>query len=267
MDRYIIAIALNTTREIIRQPIFYSILCGGIALILFSFSFTLFAFGEEIRMIQEMGISTITICCLCLTSLCATNTLSREVEKGTLMTLLSKPIRKRSILLGKFLGILTIAFLTCTIMGTTLIISLSIKDSREFHLSPLTSFTHTGFSTFVQLFLSFLQICIISAIAVAGSLYLSMAANVSLCIGIYTLGNVMNFFHTLFQCNGNQFPWCISLLSVFLPNLEGFSSVGLGNCIEKFHLGYMALHIVYAMLYITLVMALVFEFFDTKECY
>lgn len=102
MNRCVFAIAGNTGREIVRQTIFYLIGCGGILFILLSFSFTLFAFGEETRMIKEMGISTITICCLCLASLSAANTISKEIEKGTIMTLLSKPVDKGSVLFGKF---------------------------------------------------------------------------------------------------------------------------------------------------------------------
>ena len=94
MYKCIFTIAVNTTREVTRQAIFYCIVFGGILLILFSFSFTLFAFGEEAKMVREMGISTITICCLCLASLSAANAISREIEKGTIMTLLSKPVNK-----------------------------------------------------------------------------------------------------------------------------------------------------------------------------
>lgn len=267
MDRCIVPIAFNTAREITRQAMFYCILCGGVGLILFSFAFTLFVFGEETRMIKEMGISTITICCLCLASLCATNALSTEIEKGTLITLLSKPISKKAILLGKFFGILCVVLFTCTIMGIILIFSLSVKDARYFHTSLFSSFVSVSYSTFFQFLFSFLQVSIMCSIAVAGSLYLPMAANVSLCVSIYIIGNLMNLFYNLLQGSEGGFPWCISLLCVIFPNLESFSSISMGNWVEKFSVGYMALLITYAILYITLVITLALHFFDSKECY
>src|SRR3989338_10134758 len=160
MYKCIFTIAVNTAREVTRQTIFYFIVFGGILLILFSFSFTLFAFGEETKMIREMGISTITICCLCLASLSAANAISREIEKGTIMTLLSKPVSKKSILLGKFFGILGVIFLAFMVMGVFMTVSLCVKDSLEYHISLSTSFAKVGYPIIFHLVFSFLQVAI-----------------------------------------------------------------------------------------------------------
>src|SRR3990172_956878 len=225
MNKCIFTIAVNTLKEVTRQAIFYCIIFGGILLILCSFSFTLFAFGEEAKMIREMGISTITICCLCLASLCAANAISREIEKGTIMTLLSKPVSKKSILLGKFFGILGV------------------------------------------IFLAFMVVAIMCTIAIAGSIYLPLVSNLSCCMFIYIIGNLMHFFQYLFQENEGGFSWYVTVFYVFFPNMEGFSIVGMGNWSGKpFGLGYMVLLALYAILYMTFVTTLACEFFDKKEC-
>src|SRR3990167_694666 len=151
MYKCIFTIAVNTAREVTRQDIFYCIVFGGILLILFSFSFTLFAFGEETKMIREMGLSTITICCLCLASLTAANAISMEIEKGTIMTLLSKPVNKKSLLLGKFFGILGVIFLAFIVMGIFMTVSLCVKDSLEYHISLSTSFAKVGYAIIFHL--------------------------------------------------------------------------------------------------------------------
>jgi len=184
MNKCICTIAVNTMKEVTRQAIFYCIVFGGILLILSSFSFTLFAFGEEAKMIREMGISTITICCLCLASLCAANAISREIEKGTIMTLLSKPVSKKSILLGKFFGILGVIFLAFMVMGVFMTVSLCVKDSLDYHTSLSTSFAKVGCATLFQLIFSFLQVAIMCTIAIAGSIYLPLVSNLSILSGI-----------------------------------------------------------------------------------
>src|SRR3989337_1298606 len=158
MNKCIFTITVSTAREVTRQAIFYCIVFGGILLILFSFSFTLFAFGEETKMIREMGISTITICCLCLASLSAANAISREIEKGTIVTLLSKPVNKKTILLGKFFGIQAAIFLAFITMGFFLIVSLCVKHSLEYHVGFLSSFANVGSVVFFQLLISFFQV-------------------------------------------------------------------------------------------------------------
>ena len=267
MYKCIFTIAVNTAREVTRQTIFYCIVFGGILLILFSFSFTLFAFGEETKMIREMGISTITICCLCLASLSAANAISREIEKGTIVTLLSKPVNKKSILLGKFFGILGVVFLAFIVMGIFMTVSLCVKDSLEYHISLSTSFAKVGYAIIFHLVFSFLQVAIMCTIAIAGSIYLPLVSNLSCCMFIYVLGNLMHFFQGLFQGNEGDFSWYVTFFYVFFPNLESFNTMGMESWSEKpLSLSYMILSMLYAILYMTFVTTLACEFFDKKEC-
>ncbi len=265
MNRCVFTIAGSTAREITRQAIFYFIAGGGVALMFFSFSFTLFAFGDEARMIREMGVSTVTICCLCLTSLSATNTISGEIEKGTMMTLLSKPVDRRSVLLGKFFGILTAVSLIFAMMSLFLMISLSVKESLDYHAGLLTAFERVGSSTVIQLIFSFLQVAIMCAIATAGSLYLPMISNLICCVVVFVLGNLINYFHGMLMSEGG-IPWYVMLFFTFIPNLERFSTIGLDSKFGSFSLSYLALLLIYAIVYIAFVIVLTFELFDRKEC-
>lgn len=264
MNKCVLTIAGNTAREIIRQTIFYFIVGGGVLLIVLSFSFTLFAFGEETRMIREMGVSTITICCLCLASLSAANTISKEIEKGTIMTLLCKPVDKNSIVLGKFLGILAVVSSIFIGMGIFLTISLCVKESLDYRVDLFAAFGGVGYSTAFQLAFSFLQVAIMCAIATAGSVYLSMISNLSCCMGIYVIGNLINFFQGMLQMNGDR--WHLTLFFVLFPNFEEFSTIGVENKFESLSLSYMAVLTIYAVLYIMFVIVLTFELFEKKEC-
>ena len=267
MNKCIFTITVSTAREVTRQAIFYCIVFGGILLILFSFSFTLFAFGEETKMIREMGISTITICCLCLTSLSAANAISREIEKGTIMTLLSKPVSKKSILLGKFFGILAVVFLAFMVMGIFMTVSLCVKDSLEYHISLSTSFGKVGYAAIFRLVFSFLQVSIMCTIAIAGSIYLPLVSNLGCCMFIYIIGNLTHFFLYLFQGNEGGFSWYVTFFYVFFPNLESFYTIGMeSGSVKPFSVGYMVLLALYAILYMTFVTTLACEVFDKKEC-
>lgn len=252
--------------EVTRQTIFYLIACGGVLLIFLSFSFTLFAFGEEIRMIKEMGISTVTICCLCLASLSAANTISKEIEKGTILTLLSKPVDKGSVLLGKFLGILVAVSLIFMFMGFFLTVSVCIKESLDYHIGLIAAFERIGYSVVFQLILAFLQVAIMSAIATAGSVYLPMISNLCCCIVIYLMGNLISFFQGMLQINGGDTPWYLTSFFVIFPNLEEFSPLAVGNGAVSLSLIHMGLLTLYAMLYITFVIVLTLILFDRKEC-
>lgn len=264
MNRGMLAIADNTARDVMRQAVFYLIAGGGVALVLCSFSFTLFAFGEESRMIRDMGISTITMCCLTLASLSAANTISKELEKGTIMTLLSKPVGKHSIIVGKFLGILAAVSVIFMLMGAILTCSLCIQASLDGHIGFFAALIQVGYSTIFQLVFSFLPIAMLCAIATAGSIFLGMISNLCCCMVIYVFGNLMSFFHGALRMYGDCSAWCLAPFFVLFPNLEEFSAVG--GKFGSLSLHHVALLMIYAVLYITFVIVLSCEFFDKKEC-
>ena len=57
--KILVPIVINSFKEIARQPFYYVILFSGCLIMLMSLTFTFFAFGEEAKMIRDMGISTI----------------------------------------------------------------------------------------------------------------------------------------------------------------------------------------------------------------
>lgn len=266
MNRGIVTIAGNTARDVMRQGFFCLITGGGIALLLCSLFFTLFAFGEESKMIQEMGLSTITICCLSLAALSATNTISREIEKGTIMMLLSKPVDKRSVILGKFFGILAVVSSVFLAMGILLTGFLWIRESLHPSAGLRSSFALTGHTTVVRLAFSFLSIAIMCAVATAFSVYLGMMSNLCCCMAIYILGNLTSFFHGLFPATAIWTRWYLAFAFVFFPNLEDFNTIGMGSRGESLNSFFATALLLYAILYITMVITLAIKFFNNKEC-
>jgi ABC-2 type transport system permease protein len=217
-------------------------------------------------MIKEMGMSTITMCCMCLAIICAANTISKEIEKGTLMTLLSKPVTRQSVFLGKFLGIVGVVFCAFSMLGALLITSLCARNVMEHHGGFFDSVHIVGIPTFFQLLLLFLPVVVMCSVGVAGSMYLPLASNLSCCLFIYTSGNLIQFFHN--QCGGSKegFPWFISLVCVFFPNLEAFSVIGVENVYKSIGYGHIFLLILYALFYIAFIILGAFELFEKKEC-
>ncbi len=261
MKKCIFTIASITTKDILRQPVFYYIIGSGIFMILCSFSFTLFAFGEEIRMIQEMGISVIFLCCTILAVLSASNTISKELEKGTLLNLLSKPVGKQNIILGKFFGILAPVFASYISMGGVLIISLSFKHSSLYHVGYLTSFTNIFISASGELLYFLLQIVTLCTLAIAGSIFLPLTSNLCFCIFFFVLGNLECVSSISSRKVERGFPWIESLLSVILPNLSALRPPEAGTWN-----GYFVMAFFYTFFYVSSVIFVSCKLFELKEC-
>jgi ABC-type transport system involved in multi-copper enzyme maturation permease subunit len=105
MLRTIRILAAATYGDVTRRPL-YSIL-------LFTFSFaivgskflTLFSFYQEINMVREMGMATITFWGFIIVAICSGLVVTQELEDRTAVTLLSKPIQRSDFLLGRFAGL------------------------------------------------------------------------------------------------------------------------------------------------------------------
>jgi ABC-2 type transport system permease protein len=106
-------IARNTFIEAIRQPIFFVlvILCG-IAQIFNTWN-TAFQMGysdsSEVagdnKFLFEIGLATIFVCGVLLAAFVATAVVSREIENKTVLTVVSKPVSRPTLIFGKYAGI------------------------------------------------------------------------------------------------------------------------------------------------------------------
>jgi ABC-type transport system involved in multi-copper enzyme maturation permease subunit len=99
------AVALAAYREGWRQPMFWLILAGGLIGTWISVVLPYFTFGDDFKMMKQIGFDIMMLCALLFGVLAASMSVSEEIEGRTAITVMSKPINRRSFLVGKFLGI------------------------------------------------------------------------------------------------------------------------------------------------------------------
>jgi len=117
----LLAIARVTFSESIRQPVVAIVAVAGVILLILANPLTTFTLEDDQRMLIEVGMSTIFLAGLLLAALLATGVLTREIENRTVLTVVSKPVERPVLLMGKFLGVLaaiviSYAFLACVLM-------------------------------------------------------------------------------------------------------------------------------------------------------
>jgi ABC-type transport system involved in multi-copper enzyme maturation permease subunit len=97
-------IALNTFREIIRNKFFGLIAFLGIIFILLSMVLDTLALGEARRVLFDFGLSFIEITGFAIVLFLGGGMIAREIDGRTIYLMLSKPVRRGMIILGKFTG-------------------------------------------------------------------------------------------------------------------------------------------------------------------
>jgi hypothetical protein len=108
-----LAIARNAFVESVRQPIYFLLifLCG--ILQIFNVWGTAYSMGYtesgevsgDDKLLLDIGLATVFVCGMLLAAFIATAVISREIENKTVLTVVSKPISRPTVVLGKFVGV------------------------------------------------------------------------------------------------------------------------------------------------------------------
>ena len=101
----ILTIGKNTFIETIRQPIYVVILTAAVLMFVVSPSISMYTLDEDVKLLREIGLSTLFLMGLFIAIFSATSAVTEEIETKTITTILSKPIQRPTFIFGKFLGL------------------------------------------------------------------------------------------------------------------------------------------------------------------
>ncbi|HYL81297.1 MAG TPA: ABC transporter permease subunit, partial [Candidatus Acidoferrum sp.] len=120
--RRALIIARMAFTETVRDKILYSILVFALSMIGSSTVLVTLSIGGEGRMVKDLGLACITVFGVLIATFIGISLVSREIERRTIFTLLSKPVRRAEFLVGKFFGLgLTLA-VNIGVMATGLMV-------------------------------------------------------------------------------------------------------------------------------------------------
>src|SRR5256886_17308578 len=110
----------HTFLEAIVQPIYPLLLAlGGVILCVFAL-LPFFTLGEDTLMFKSVGLDVILLLVLIVTLFATSRSIFDEIEDRTMLTLMSKPVARWEVLVGKYLGIILSALLAVAVLGTVL---------------------------------------------------------------------------------------------------------------------------------------------------
>jgi ABC-type transport system involved in multi-copper enzyme maturation permease subunit len=121
IDR-ILAIAMNTVREAIRNRVLYTLLFFALALIGTGVLVSTLSYVEGDRILQDVGFAAIRVFAVAIAIFVGIGLIHREVDRRTIFTILSKPISRSEFLLGKYLGLLLTLWLQIAVMGVGFVV-------------------------------------------------------------------------------------------------------------------------------------------------
>jgi ABC-type transport system involved in multi-copper enzyme maturation permease subunit len=185
-------------------------------------------------MFKAVGLDVILILTLIMTLFATSKSIFDEIEDRTMLTLMSKPVRRWEVLVGKYLGIILAAMLAIGIMGAILILCTYYRIPNDYQIRPWTfddrelkqisdlRLMHIA-GLVPSLILVWFEIAVLAAIGVALSTRFSLVVNLPAVILIYIAGNLTRF---LFPLGPEQSPIlklfarAVALVFPYLANFD-----------------------------------------------
>jgi ABC-type transport system involved in multi-copper enzyme maturation permease subunit len=157
MVKRVFAIIQNSFREMYRDRFFLILLFGVILFFVISLLLGELSFEEHKKILFDLGISAIHWLNLGLCLFIGGNSLRRELDRQTYMTLLASPLTRIELILGKFGGILAVSIVSTVSLGAGLWILLDSNDSlRNFAAILLGIIVESGVLLALSILLSLL---------------------------------------------------------------------------------------------------------------
>lgn len=116
----VLAIAINTGREAIRNKVLYTILLFACLLTAIAGAIGSVSMGDHIKFIKDFSLFSVSLFGLVTTAVLGVNLLGKELEKRTIYNLLSKPVARWQFLVGKFFGMWAVLIVMIGIMTVAL---------------------------------------------------------------------------------------------------------------------------------------------------
>ncbi|MFT3786688.1 MAG: ABC transporter permease subunit [Tepidisphaeraceae bacterium] len=197
-------IARHNFKQAIIQPIFTLMILLGVAILIVFAQLPFFTLGEDTRMFKAVSLDVILLLTLISTLLATSKSIYEEIEDRTMLTLMSKPLDRWQVLVGKYIGLSLSAALSIAVLGITMAAAVyyrvpgdymlrtnallpddvkQLVDTRAMHMAGV----------WPSMILMWLQVSVLAAISVAISTRMSFVVNLPAVILVYVAGNMTRF--------------------------------------------------------------------------
>jgi len=248
----IIVIAKNTFRETIRDRILYGIIGFSFIYVAITILLAKISLGDLV-ILKSFGLAGIYLFGSIITIFLGASIIYKEIERRTLYFVLSKPVSRLHIVLGKFLGLFTAIVLTTLVMTIVYLGVIAYNGGGFDSLGLIAIFYQLlEMGVFVALLIFFSTI--------STPLTATIAA-VMIIFGGHSMGAVL---HTAQQVGGFLYRFIEVVYYVF-PNLDKFDvrSAAVHGIVPT---GTSTLlTIAYAILYASILLSLANVFLKRKE--
>ena len=252
--KQVVAIAVNTFRETIRDRILAVIVVFALLMIVGGLWLGSISLGQAGRMMKDFGLVAVTFFGLIVAVFVAAGLVHKEVEKRTVYVLFSKPVSRVAFVAGKFLGLCATMAVVLAGMGLFLFALVWIVDGRPSGMVLLAAA------------MIYVQLLPIMAVTIFFSTLGSAILASVLGICVFVAGQLSHNVLALTRLGKNPLTEALSwVIYVIVPNLAkaDVKAAAVGEQVIAW--GQLGLWTAYLLAYVVVVLAIAALVFRRKE--
>ena len=214
-SRQTLAIVLNTFREAVRDRVLYNLIAFALILIASALLFGQISIGIQKIILLNVGLSAISIFGLLIAIFLGIGLVYKEMDKRSLYALLSKPIRRRQFIIGKFLG------LNFTLLVNTAFMSVGLWAALYY---LMRRFEPQDLFVWVAIYFILLELSLVTALCLFFSCFATPVLSAVFTFMAYVIGNFAADIRAFGELTENSLlQGLTTVLYYLLPNFSDFN--------------------------------------------
>ena len=265
--RTVSRIAVSVFRESVRDRVPYSLVLFALLLIGSSFLLGQLTAGQDVKIIKDLGLAATAVIGLFIAIFIGIGLVSKEVERRSIYALLAKPISRPQLILGKYTGLVLTLAVNVAVMTIALYAVLAYMTWTESEVFQ-SAWDAPGIDPALlkAVFLIFVELMLITAIALFFSTFSTPLLSAALTFGLYIVGHfnadLRNFEQVV---DSRAAAWLARGLYHVLPDLSAFdvkTQVVHGIAVPA---GYIAAQTAYGVTYIAVLLLIAIVIFSRRD--
>jgi len=240
MTSRVAAIAFNTFREAVRDRVLYNLIAFALLLVASAVLFGRISLGIERIVLVNLGLTAVSLFGIVIAIFIGIGLVSKEIEKRTLYTVLTRPVRRWEFIVGKFLGLASTLVVNAFFMAVGFFAAL-LYVAHHFQSADLY--------LLVAIYFIVLQFFIITALALLFSSFSSPLLSAVFAFSLFVIGTFSGDLRAFAGMSHGLTGRVATVMAYLVPNfsaLNVIAPVGHGEAVSGVLIAY---NTAYALLY------------------
>lgn len=212
----VVYIARNTFREAVRDRVLYNLIAFAVLISAAAVLVGQISIGIERLVVVNLGLTAVSLFGVVISILVGIGLVSKEIEKRTLYTVLSRPVRRWEFIVGKFFG------LSGTLVVNTFFMAIGVFGAI---LYVAHKFTAPDALILVALYFIILEFLVICSLSLLFSSFSTPLLSAVFAFSLFVIGSFADDLRG-FASLTKGFPgWLATAIAYLVPNFSALNVI------------------------------------------